>query len=136
MKKIEVFDPALCCSTGVCGPSPDQYLIEFASVAKVIEGEGKAVIQRYNLAQQPTAFSLNPIIQRLLQEDGIGSLPAILIEGKLVMKGVYPSKEQLERLLNLSSNESGCCDSEESQGACCSPAASASSEQDGASCCC
>jgi hypothetical protein len=27
MSKVEIFDPALCCSTGVCGPSVDIYQI-------------------------------------------------------------------------------------------------------------
>ncbi|MEI6758670.1 MAG: arsenic metallochaperone ArsD family protein, partial [Chlorobium sp.] len=30
MKKIQVFDPALCCTTGVCGVDVDQALVTFA----------------------------------------------------------------------------------------------------------
>jgi len=138
MKKVEVFDPALCCSTGVCGPSPDQQLIAFASVAKALED--KADIQRYNLAQEPTAFSDNATVQKILQDDGTDALPVVLIDGKLAMKGVYPSQGQLEQLLgsNTSATEccadgdaqEGCCDSGDSDSECCSPDEKASS-----SCC-
>ena len=138
MKKLDIFDPALCCSTGVCGPSPDPQLIAFASVAKALEG--KADIHRYNLSQEPTAFSDNAIVQKILQEDGTDALPVVLIDGKLAMKGVYPSREQLEQLLGSNTGEAeccsesdakeGCCDSGDGDSECCSPDESASS-----SCC-
>ena len=138
MKKVEVFDPALCCSTGVCGPSPDQQLIAFAAVAKALAG--KAEIVRHNLAQEPTAFSANAIVQGILQEDGTEALPALLIDGKLAMKGVYPSKEQLEQLLGLPSEESACCAPGDDQDTCCAPGSdeddSCCSPQDNASSSC
>lgn len=28
---IEIFEPALCCSTGVCGPEVDESLVRFAA---------------------------------------------------------------------------------------------------------
>ncbi len=31
MKTLQVFDPALCCSTGVCGVEVDQALVGFAA---------------------------------------------------------------------------------------------------------
>lgn len=34
MKKIEIFDPAMCCSTGVCGPSVNPELIRVAAVVE------------------------------------------------------------------------------------------------------
>ncbi len=119
MKKIEVFDPALCCSTGVCGPSPDQQLVAFASAAKALEG--KADIQRYNLSQEPTAFSDNAVVQKILQEDGTDALPVILIDGKLAMKGVYPSQEQLEQLLGTGTGGPGCCADGDTGEGCCGP---------------
>nr|QTX14232.1 Arsenical resistance operon trans-acting repressor ArsD [Klebsiella pneumoniae] len=29
MKTLTVFDPAMCCSTGVCGSDVDQVLVDF-----------------------------------------------------------------------------------------------------------
>lgn len=31
MKTIQIFDPALCCSSGVCGPETDPALVAFAA---------------------------------------------------------------------------------------------------------
>lgn len=119
MKTVEVFDPALCCSTGVCGPSPDQQLVAFAGVAKALEG--RADIQRYNLAQEPTAFSDNAVVKQVLQDEGTDALPVVLIEGKLAIKGIYPSKEQLEQLLGLpaAGAASSCCSPSDGGTGCC-----------------
>lgn len=68
MKKIEIYDPAMCCSTGVCGPSPDEDLVAFAGELKSMSGA--AEIQRFNLAQQPAAFAANPLVQQILSEEG------------------------------------------------------------------
>lgn len=127
MKKVEIFDPALCCSTGVCGPSPDQQLISFAAIVKALDGSAEIV--RYNLAQEPTVFASNPIVQTILKEEGTDALPAILIDGKLAMKGGYPSKSQLEQLLGVASDSQECCAPSNDQEACCEPA------DDGESCC-
>ena len=58
MKKLSVFDPAMCCSTGVCGPDPDQALIDFASDFDWLKAHGVPA-ERWNLANQPMAFVLN-----------------------------------------------------------------------------
>ena len=31
-KKIEIFDPAMCCSTGICGPSVNENLLRVATL--------------------------------------------------------------------------------------------------------
>jgi len=103
MKKLEIFDPALCCSSGVCGPEPDQALVAFAGLLKKCEGQ--AEIQRYNLSQEPAAFVDNELVGRILKEEGPEALPVILLDGKLIMKGVYPSREQLESLLGCPEDE-------------------------------
>jgi hypothetical protein len=137
MKKIEIYDPAMCCSTGVCGPSPDQDLVAFASELKGLADLAR--IERFNLAQQSAAFAANPIVQQILADEGPDVLPAILVDGKLAMKGVYPSKAQLTQLIGVpATSESGC--GEETEEACCSePEAEEKSESsaccEGDSCC-
>lgn len=105
MKKIEIYDPALCCSTGVCGPSPDAALSAFSSALKQLQNAAHAT--RYNLAQEPGAFAANEIVKGILETDGTDALPVILIEGKLAMKGVYPTAPQLRKLLGLPED---CCE--------------------------
>ncbi len=43
MTKLEVYDPAMCCSTGVCGPEVDPALVTFAADLKWVEAQGIAV---------------------------------------------------------------------------------------------
>lgn len=100
MKKLEVFDPAMCCSTGVCGPIVDPALVQFASDLAWVAGQGVQV-ERYNLAQQPQAYAANEIVKATLATDGMVCLPLILVDGKIVSTGQYPAREELARLVGL-----------------------------------
>ena len=53
--KIEVFDPAMCCSTGVCGPSVPPALARFAGDLEWLARHGVDVT-RYGLTHEPQAF--------------------------------------------------------------------------------
>jgi hypothetical protein len=94
MKNLEVYDPALCCPTGVCGPSVDPELIRIASALFLIEKKGFEV-KRYNLGSQPDAFVSNKDVNKLLNEEGPNSLPIVLFNHKVVKKGQYPTNEEL-----------------------------------------
>jgi hypothetical protein len=100
MTKVEVYDPAMCCSTGVCGPQVDPVLPRFTEDVHWLANQGVA-IERYNLAQQPQAFAGNVVVKEALALDGTGCLPLILIDGRIVSKGRYPEREELGRLLRL-----------------------------------
>lgn len=93
MNLIQVFDPAMCCSTGVCGPKIDPVLPRFAGLLAQLGGVGVKV-ERYNLAQQPLAFVQNPAVKALLDKEGDAALPAIFIDGELMLNGKYPDLEQ------------------------------------------
>ena len=60
-KKIEVFDPSMCCSTGVCGTEVDPKLVQFASDLAWLKQQG-VLVERFNLAQQQGAFASNPLV--------------------------------------------------------------------------
>lgn len=47
MKTLTVFDPAMCCSTGVCGSDVDQVLVDFSADVQWLKGRGVQV-ERYN----------------------------------------------------------------------------------------
>ena len=100
MTKFEVYDPAMCCSTGVCGPQVDPVLPRFSEDVHWLANQGIAV-ERYNLSQQPQAFAGNVAVKEALAQDGTGCLPLILIDGSIVSKGRYPEREELARLLRL-----------------------------------
>ncbi len=98
--KVQVYDPSMCCSTGVCGPTVDPALARFASDVKWLKEEGVEV-ERYSLSQQPAAFSASPKVRTALQHDGVECLPLILIEGEIVFRGRYPTRRELADALGL-----------------------------------
>ncbi len=77
MTTIQVFDPALCCSTGVCGVEVDQQLVGFSADVDWAKQNG-ADIERFNLAQQPMVFAENPLVKAFLERSGAEALPLIL----------------------------------------------------------
>lgn len=95
MKNVQIFDPAMCCSTGVCGTEVDQALVEFAADVDWLKKQGVAV-ERFNLAQQPQAFASRATIRNLLHAQGESALPVILVDDELMHRGSpYPSRDQL-----------------------------------------
>lgn len=111
MPKIEVYDPPMCCSTGVCGPDPDEELTRFSADLDWLKRQGVEV-QRYNLAQEPTAFTSQPDVARIVNETGGDDLPVVVFDGRVVSQGEYPSREQLAELAGGSKSPGragGCC---------------------------
>lgn len=92
--KIEVFDPAMCCSTGVCGPSVDPALARFAADLDIITSRGVAV-RRFNLGQEPLAFAQNDHVRELLTTRGETALPMVFTEGELRSVGRFPTLDEL-----------------------------------------
>jgi hypothetical protein len=97
---LKVFDPALCCSTGVCGPEVDESLVQFAVDLKWLTGQGVGV-RRFNLAQEPGEFALNPAVHEALMAQGVGCLPILLVNEVIVARGGYPDRSELARLTGL-----------------------------------
>jgi hypothetical protein len=94
MKKIEIFDPALCCPTGLCGPNIDPELIRIATAVEVLKREG-VDIERHNLRDVPQLFIDNAVVNNFLNEKGAEALPITLIDGKMEVTGKYPTNQQL-----------------------------------------
>jgi AhpD family alkylhydroperoxidase len=104
MNTIQVYDPPMCCSTGVCGPEVDPTLVRFAADLKWL-GEQGVTVQRFNLTQTPIAFAENETVRAMLTEKGESALPLVLVDGKVVVTGTYPSREELAGLVGLSSGK-------------------------------
>ncbi|MBW8068063.1 MAG: arsenite efflux transporter metallochaperone ArsD [Ferrovum sp.] len=119
MTTIHVFDPALCCSTGICGVQVDQALVTFAADVDWAKKNG-AQIERMNLAQQPLAFAENATVRSFLERSGPEALPLILVEGEVALAGRYPTRTELARWAGIAKSfspkidvvcctDSGCC---------------------------
>jgi hypothetical protein len=99
MKKLEVFDPAMCCSTGVCGVDVDPVLAQFAADLKWVEAHD-VTVERHNLGQEPQAFAANPAVLKEM-EAGMDRLPILTVDGHIVSTGMYPSRAQLAQKLGI-----------------------------------
>ena len=111
---IQVFDPAMCCSTGVCGPEVDSKLVAFAADLDWLKSHG-VLVQRQNISQNPGAFVENTLVNQTLNEKGETALPLVLVNGKVAVTGRYPDRTELAGLLGLkvsvstTAAKSGCC---------------------------
>ncbi len=90
---IQVYDPAMCCSTGICGTSIDPDLINFAAMLAQFTQRGVKV-ERFNLGQQAIAFAQNAAVQEKLRAEGTECLPLIFCDGELRLQGRYPTQEE------------------------------------------
>lgn len=98
-ESLRVYDPALCCSTGVCGPSVDAELARFAADLAWLAEQGVAV-ERYNLAHQPGAFAVHPAVRERLAK-GVEVLPLVMVGGRIAVEGHYPSRDVLAALAGI-----------------------------------
>ena len=100
MKQLEVYDPPMCCSTGLCGPQVDPGLVRFAADLKWLEEQGIEVC-RFNLSQSPAAFVENEAVKTALTDKGEAALPLVLVSGRIVSSGRYPERDELTGFLGL-----------------------------------
>ncbi len=96
---IRVFDPAMCCSTGVCGPSIDPELARFAADVEWLRNQGVKV-ERFNLSHQPAAFAETAVVKQAL-ERGTDVLPLVLVGDRIAVEGAYPSRDTLAALAGV-----------------------------------
>lgn len=94
MTVVRVFDPAMCCSSGVCGPSVDPKLARFSADLDWLKQQGVSV-ERFNLAQQPAVFAEDPTVRAALEAKGEAGLPVVKVDGAVKISGEYPSRADL-----------------------------------------
>ena len=95
-----IFDPAMCCSTGVCGPSVDKKLLRMSTFLNTLKNKG-VLIERYSLSSNPQIFVDNKEINEILNAKGMDALPVIMVEGVVIKEGGYPTNEEICELLEL-----------------------------------
>ncbi|MEQ8154391.1 MAG: arsenite efflux transporter metallochaperone ArsD [Clostridiaceae bacterium] len=100
MKKMIIFDPAMCCSTGVCGPGVNPELLRVSTILNNLKSNG-VVVERFNLTSNPQAFVENKTINELLNTDGVDVLPVIIVDGKVVKTKGYPTNEEFCTMLEI-----------------------------------
>lgn len=100
MSKMAIYDPAMCCPTGLCGPSVDPELLRVSTVLNNLKRRG-IVVERYGLSNAPHAFTANAKINALLRSKGTAALPAVVVDGEIVKAGSYPTNAEFARWLSI-----------------------------------
>lgn len=104
MKTIQVYDPPMCCPTGLCGNDIDPALVSFAALLTQL-GQAGVTVERWNLGQQPMAFVQNPAVKALLDKEGVDALPLVFVDGQMHLKGRYPTAAEREKLTRTALDE-------------------------------
>ena len=98
--KIDIYDPAMCCSSGLCGPAIDPVLVRVNDAVLALKRQGVEV-ERYNLAQQTKLFMENKAVADLLHKGGKKALPITFVNGTVFRSGQYPTYEELCAALGI-----------------------------------
>jgi hypothetical protein len=100
MAKMQVFEPAMCCPTGLCGVAADPELLRMSAALRNLKRRG-IVVDRFNLTSAPQEFISNDAINRAINEQGVEVLPITALDGKVVLSGRYPTNEEIAGFLGL-----------------------------------
>ena len=131
MKKMQIFEPAMCCSTGLCGVGVDSELLRISTILNNLNSK-EIVVDRFNLNSAPQEFVANEKVSTYLKEKGVDGLPIVLVDEAIVVSGRYPTNDEFVKFLDipkdLINGEEPSVESAESksEGCCCS---------DGGCCC-
>ena len=133
-KEIQIFEPAMCCETGLCGVSVDPELLRISTVINTLKEQG-ITIERFNLSNAPQVFVDNKVVNDFINQYDVDNLPVTLVDGQIKVIGRYPSNADFTEWLALASDvlnttsescgcgsgdsSESCCDSGNSSESCC-----------------
>ena len=93
--KLELFEPSLCCESGVCGPEPDRVLIELQNTIQLLK-KINIETKRYAINQAPMVFVQNTVVSDFIKANGASKLPLVLLDNKIIKSGGYPTIDDLK----------------------------------------
>ena len=96
---VEIFDPPMCCPTGLCGPALDQTLLDVNEMILGLQAEGVRV-ERYQMTNSPKAFLSNAEVMKLVREKQMEALPITVVRGKIIKVGAYTTLNEVRDFLN------------------------------------
>jgi len=108
MTTLTVYDPAMCCSTGLCGTDIDQKLVDLAADLDWLKAQG-VTVRRFGLSREPAEFAANDTIRQIMHESGGDDLPVFLVDGALKARARYPDRAELAEWVGLSAPDTPCC---------------------------
>ena len=100
MKNMKIYEPSMCCPTGLCGVSFDPELVRISAIFdKLAKSDVK--VERFNLTNSPMEFIKNREVNKIVGDQGVEALPITIVEGEIVLMGRYPKNEEIMKLLDL-----------------------------------
>ena len=96
---VEIFEPPMCCPTGLCGPVQDQTLLDLLETVRSLESSG-VKIARYQPNTNPTAFTNHAEVMAAVRARSTAALPITVVNGRVVKSGAYASLEEIQDALN------------------------------------
>jgi hypothetical protein len=102
MKTLKIYDPAMCCPTGVCGTTVDTKLVQLSNFLNSLDKK-MFEVKRFGLSTDPKEYLINSEVSQLLNKEGVEVLPLIFLDDELLFKGNYPDVPQLSSKMGLGS---------------------------------
>ena len=96
---VEIFDPPMCCPTGLCGPTLDETLLDVDEMVLELQAAGLRV-ERYQMTSHPQAFLANPAVMALVRERQLDALPITVVRQQILKSGEYPLIAEVRHALN------------------------------------
>jgi hypothetical protein len=100
MKKMQIFEPAMCCPTGLCGVGVDPELLRISAVLNALKKNG-IEIDRFNLTDAPMEFINNKAVNQFINTHSVEELPLTVVDGEIVITGRYPANEDFIQILQI-----------------------------------
>lgn len=100
MKTMFIYEPAMCCETGLCGVGVDSELLRISTVVGALKKNG-IEIKRYNLSNAPQEFVKNKEVNTLMMNEGVEVLPITVLDGKIIKTGKYPTNDEIAATLGI-----------------------------------
>jgi hypothetical protein len=124
MKSMQIFEPAMCCDTGLCGVGVDPELLRISTVLNSLSKNG-VTVERFNLSSAPQVFVTNKVVNDFIKTKSVDELPLITFDGEIIITGRYPTNDEFVTLLNIPQSYLGEQKivqelADESEGCCCS----------------
>ncbi len=98
---VEIFDPPMCCPTGLCGPVLDTTLVDLSEALLSLQSDGLSVA-RHMMTSEPQAFMRNRVVYDLIRQRQLDVLPITVVRGQVVKTAGYPSLDELRSALGVS----------------------------------
>ena len=95
MIKLEIFEPSLCCESGLCGPEPDKVLIDLQNTIQLLK-KVNVETKRFAINQAPLMFVQNTVVRDFIKANGPGKLPLVLLDNQIIKIGGYPTFDELK----------------------------------------